>query len=88
MRRRLHRRDRDGIRDLGGDARAGMTDYVAIINRFAADGVIGEMDCVYSSWATEAPAGFATGRSRRCSGSRLSRPRHQIGLARAHDRAR
>ena len=30
----------------------GMTDYVAIINRFAADGVIGEMDCVYSSWAT------------------------------------
>ena len=31
---------------------AGMTDYVAIINRFAADGAIGEMDCVYSSWAT------------------------------------
>src|SRR5882757_6376209 len=30
----------------------GMTDYVAIINRFAAEGVIGEMDCVYSSWAT------------------------------------
>src|SRR5271166_534023 len=24
------------------------TDYVAIINRFAEDGVIGEMDCVYS----------------------------------------
>jgi hypothetical protein len=27
---------------------AGMTDYVAIINRFAAEGVIGEMDAVYS----------------------------------------
>jgi adenylate cyclase len=38
---------------------AGMTDYLAIINRFAADGVIGEMDCVYSSWATKEPDGFA-----------------------------
>jgi adenylate cyclase len=37
----------------------GMTDYVAIINRFAADGVIGEMDCVYSSWATRNPDGFS-----------------------------
>lgn len=37
---------------------AGMTDYVAIINRFAAGGVIGEMDCVYSSWATREPGGF------------------------------
>src|SRR3954468_10969972 len=37
----------------------GMTDYVAIINRFAADGVIGEMDCVYSSWATRDPDGFS-----------------------------
>jgi adenylate cyclase len=36
----------------------GMTDYVAIINRFAAEGVIGEMDCVYSSWATRNPDGF------------------------------
>jgi adenylate cyclase len=37
----------------------GMTDYVAIINRFAADGVIGEMDCVYSSWATRNQDGFS-----------------------------
>ena len=37
----------------------GMTDYVAIINRFAADGVIGEMDCLYSSWATRNPDGFS-----------------------------
>ncbi|PWT92915.1 MAG: adenylate/guanylate cyclase domain-containing protein [Proteobacteria bacterium] len=37
---------------------AGMTDYMAIINRFAADGVIGHMDCVYSSWVTDAPGGF------------------------------
>ncbi len=36
-----------------------MTDYLAIINRFAAEGVIGEMDCVYSSWATREASGFA-----------------------------
>jgi adenylate cyclase len=36
----------------------GMTDYLAMITRFAADGVIGEMDCVYSSWATDHPHGF------------------------------
>jgi adenylate cyclase len=38
---------------------AGMTDYLALIHRFAADGVIGEMDCLYSSWATREPGGFA-----------------------------
>jgi adenylate cyclase len=37
---------------------AGMTDYVAIIVRFAAEGTIGEMDGVYSAWATRAPDGF------------------------------
>lgn len=36
----------------------GMTDYIAIVNRFAEEGVIGDMDGVYSSWATDAPAGF------------------------------
>ena len=36
----------------------GLTDYVALIHRFAAKGVIGEMDCVYSSWSTGAPEGF------------------------------
>lgn len=38
---------------------AGMIEYVAIINRFAAEGTIGEMDCVYSSWATREPTGFS-----------------------------
>ena len=36
----------------------GMTDYLALIHRFAEEGVIGEMDCVYSSWATDATDGF------------------------------
>src|SRR5260370_21649844 len=37
---------------------AGMTEYVAIINRFAPEGVIGDMDCVYSSWTPAHPGGF------------------------------
>jgi adenylate cyclase len=36
----------------------GITDYLAMANRFSAEGIIGEMDCVYSSWATDAPRGF------------------------------
>ena len=38
---------------------AGMTDYVAMINRFGPEGTIGEMDCLYSSWATARADGFA-----------------------------
>ena len=38
---------------------AGVTDYLAVINRFAAEGSIGEMDCVYSSWTTRHADGFA-----------------------------
>src|ERR1700744_1100240 len=32
---------------------ASMTEYVAIIDRFAADGAIGGMDSFYSSWMTD-----------------------------------
>ncbi len=39
----------------------GMTDYVAIVNRFGADGAIGLMDCTFSSWATDHVDGFADG---------------------------
>lgn len=41
--------------DLRAD---GHTDFVVMIHRFASDGVIGEMDCVYSSWTTDAAGGF------------------------------
>ena len=41
--------------DLKAEA---ITDYIAIANRFAAEGIVGEMDCVYSSWATDLPQGF------------------------------
>jgi adenylate cyclase len=36
----------------------GNTDFVAFAQRFASDGVIGEMDCFYSQWATRRPDGF------------------------------
>lgn len=38
---------------------AKFTDYVAIVNRFAEDGVIGEMDCIYSYWTTDRLEGFS-----------------------------
>jgi len=42
-------------------AAAGATEYVVLINRFDAEGTIGEMDCVYSRWITDQPGGFADG---------------------------
>lgn len=39
-------------------AAQGHTDYLALVHRFAADGVIGEMDCVYTHWTTRKPGGF------------------------------
>ncbi len=36
----------------------GQTDYIALIHRFAEETVIGEMDCIYSSWTTEHEEGF------------------------------
>ncbi len=38
---------------------AAITEFVAIINRFAADGAIGEMDSFYSSWMTDRVEGFS-----------------------------
>jgi adenylate cyclase len=40
-------------------AALGLTDYVACLQRLG-DGVrLGELDCVYSSWATDEPGGFS-----------------------------
>ena len=38
---------------------AEMTDYLAIVSRFATEAVIGDMDGIYSSWATDAAGGFS-----------------------------
>ena len=58
LRRRLSAETKDEFSLLPDWYAAGLTDYVAIINRFAAEGIIGEMDAVYSSWGTRDPEGF------------------------------
>ena len=58
LRRRLNADTIDEFSMLPDWRAAGMTDYVAIITRFAAAGVIGEMDGVYTAWGTTAPDGF------------------------------
>ena len=58
LRRRLNTDTKDEFSLLPEWHAAGMTDYVAIITRFAPEGVIGEMDGVYSSWATGVSAGI------------------------------
>jgi adenylate cyclase len=59
LRLRLNANTKDEFSMMPDWRTAGMTDYVAIINRFAAEGIIGEMDAVYSSWGTRAPEGFS-----------------------------
>jgi adenylate cyclase len=61
LRRRLNATAKDEFPVLSDFLAAGLTDYVAIISRFAPEGVIGEMDGVYSSWATRLPDGFSEG---------------------------
>jgi len=61
LRRRLNADTKDEFSLLPDWFAAGMTDYVAIITRFAAEGIIGEMDAVYSSWGTRVPDGFNDG---------------------------
>jgi adenylate cyclase len=58
LRRRLNAVSKDEFSWLPDWLTAGFTDYVAIITRFAAGGVIGEMDGLYSSWGTRVPDGF------------------------------
>jgi len=59
LRRRLTAESEAEFPALRDYRAAGMTDYVAIINRFAPEGVIGDMDCVYFSWVTAGADGFA-----------------------------
>ena len=61
LRRRLNATTKDEFAVLSDLLAEGMTDYVAIITRFGAEPLIGEMDGLYSSWATSAPDGFSEG---------------------------
>jgi adenylate cyclase len=58
LRRRLFPTETSEFPGLVDHQKAGMTDYLALINRFAEAGAIGEMDCVYSYWVTDRTGGF------------------------------
>ncbi|WP_414474681.1 adenylate/guanylate cyclase domain-containing protein [Microvirga sp. M2] len=58
LRRRIgpgHVEDFSVLADL---RREGQTDYLVLIHRFEAEGIIGEMDSFYSSWTTDVDSGF------------------------------
>src|SRR5271167_3100028 len=59
MRRRLAAGDPADFPAIAQAREEGATDYFVLVHRFAAEGVIGEMDCVYSTWSSDAPDGFA-----------------------------
>jgi adenylate cyclase len=40
------------------DRDAGMTEFLAVLTRFAPAGTIGDMDCLYSGWFTDRDRGF------------------------------
>jgi adenylate cyclase len=43
---------------LAQELSEGLTDYLAFMTRFASEGAIGEMDCVYSHWVADGADGF------------------------------
>jgi adenylate cyclase len=59
LRRRINDESIAEFANLAREREAGMTDLVALVNKFAAEGIIGEMDCVYSQWLADQPEGFA-----------------------------
>ena len=58
LRRRLARGDPPDFPVVEELRDSGYTDYLAMIQRFDEEGVVGGMDCIYSSWVTDAPDGF------------------------------
>jgi adenylate cyclase len=59
LRRKIGPDNNSEFPQVGIFAAEGMTEFVAVINRFARQGVLGEMDCVYSYWVTDQPGGFS-----------------------------
>lgn len=59
LRRRIGRGDPVDFPVIATLKQDGYTDYVAMIHRFAGEGAIGEMDCVYSHWMTSHADGFS-----------------------------
>src|SRR6516162_454808 len=62
MRRRLVAGDPVDFPSIAQARDEGATDILVLVHRFAAEGVIGEMDCVYSAWYSDAAHGFGEDR--------------------------
>jgi adenylate cyclase len=60
LRRRLTAESAQEFKQFADAYQNGMTDTLCIVNRFA-EGTVGDMDCVYSAWETDRPAGFSEG---------------------------
>ncbi len=60
-RHRVHEEAEAGSPFFRSRREEGLTEYVAVMNRFAAEGVIGDMDSVYSGWGTDRADGFSDG---------------------------
>ena len=58
LRRRIGAGETEDFAILREMKAEGQTDYVIFVHRFGAASVIGEMDCVYSAWATASSGGF------------------------------
>jgi adenylate cyclase len=58
LRRRLTEAAEREFAVLAEFRKMGLTDYLLIADAFGPDGSLGEMDCVYSSWMTDATEGF------------------------------
>jgi adenylate cyclase len=58
VRRRLGHADPTDFNNLETLKAEGETDFLAFSQQFAAEGRVGELDAVYSSWTTRRPSGF------------------------------
>ncbi|MGE0009082.1 MAG: adenylate/guanylate cyclase domain-containing protein [Parvibaculaceae bacterium] len=58
LRRRIGAGQTRDFSNLDKLADEGMTDFVAFLQRFDREGVIGEMDCIFTQWSTARPGGF------------------------------
>jgi adenylate cyclase len=58
LRRRIDGEAPRDFANLDTFAKEGMTDFVGFLQRFDREGVIGEMDCIYTQWTTKRPGGF------------------------------
>jgi adenylate cyclase len=59
LRRKLETCDLEEFPILAELRQQGFTEYLACVHRFSRDSIIGDMECIYSSWTSDAPTGFS-----------------------------